>query len=69
MCFNFAEVCADACVAAGLEGVCDRLESVAVDVVAVSGWAVQVSLYGAEGPRTVCEEVGAAELETYVYAS
>ena len=60
MCFNFAEVCADARVAAGLEGVCDGLEGVAVDVVAVSGWAVQVSLYEAEGARIVCKEVGKA---------
>jgi hypothetical protein len=38
--FNFAEVCSDACVAAGLEGVSDGVERVAVDVVSVSGWAV-----------------------------
>ena len=41
--FNFSEVCADACVAAGLEAVCDGEERVAVDVVSVSGWAVQVA--------------------------
>jgi hypothetical protein len=58
--FNFAEVCADANVAAGFEGVCDRKECVAVDVVAVSGWAVQVALYEAEGARTVFKEVGVA---------
>jgi hypothetical protein len=58
--FNFAEVCTDATVAAGFEGVCDGEECVAVDVVAVSGWAVQVALYEAEGARTVCEEVVAA---------
>jgi hypothetical protein len=31
--FNFAEVCADACVKAGFEGVCDGKERFAVDVV------------------------------------
>jgi hypothetical protein len=36
VCFNFAEVCADACGAAGFEGVCDGEECVAVDVVSVS---------------------------------
>jgi hypothetical protein len=61
-------VCADACVAAGLEGVCDENERFAVDVVSVSGWAVQVALYGAEGARTICKEVGVASLETYVDA-
>jgi hypothetical protein len=66
---NFAEVCTDAGVATGFEGVCDGEECVAMDVVAVSGWAVQVALYEAEGARTVCEEVGAAYLEAYVYAS
>jgi fatty acid/phospholipid biosynthesis enzyme len=60
VCFNFAEVCADACVAAGFEGVCDGDEGVAVDVVAVSGWAGQVALYEVEGARTFCKEVGAA---------
>jgi hypothetical protein len=60
VCFNFAEVCADACVAAGIEGVGDGKECVAVDVVYVSGWAVQVSLYEAEGARTVYKEVGVA---------
>jgi hypothetical protein len=60
VCFNFAEVCADACVAAGFEGVCDGAERVTVDVVCVSGWAVQVALYGAEGARTVCKDVGVA---------
>ena len=60
MCLNFAEVRADACVAAGFEGVCDGAERVAVDFVAVSGWAVQVALYEAEGARTVCKEVGVA---------
>jgi hypothetical protein len=59
-CFDFAEVCADACVAAGFEGVCDGEERFAVDVVYVSGWAVQVALYEAEGARTVCKEVGVA---------
>jgi hypothetical protein len=38
--FDFTERCADACVAAGCEGVCDGEERVAVDVVYVSGWAV-----------------------------
>jgi hypothetical protein len=60
VCFNFAEVCADACVAAGVEGVCDGEERVEVDVVSVSGWAVQVALYEAEGARTICKEVGMA---------
>jgi hypothetical protein len=40
VCFNFAEVCADACVAAGSEGVCDGVERVTVNVVSVSGRAV-----------------------------
>jgi hypothetical protein len=40
VCFDFAEVCAGACVAAGFEIVCDGVEGVAVDVVYVSGWAV-----------------------------
>jgi hypothetical protein len=40
VCFDFAEVCTDACVAAGFKGVCDRQEGVAVDVVSVSGMAV-----------------------------
>jgi hypothetical protein len=66
--FNFSEVCADACVAAGFEGVCDRKERVAVDVVSVTGWAVHVALYEAEGARVVCKEVVVAELEAYVYA-
>jgi hypothetical protein len=60
VCFNFAEVCADACLATGCEGVCDGKERFAVDVVSVSGWAVQVALYEAEGARTVCKEVGVA---------
>jgi hypothetical protein len=60
VCFNFAEVCADTCVVAGFEGVCDGEERVAVDVVCVSGWAVQVALYEAEGARIVCKEVGKA---------
>jgi hypothetical protein len=38
--FNLAEVCADACVAAGFEGVCDGEKCVAVYVVYVCGWAV-----------------------------
>jgi hypothetical protein len=38
--FNFAEVCAEACVAAGFEGVCNGEERVTVDVVSISGWAV-----------------------------
>ena len=59
MCFNFDEVCTDASVAAGFEGLCDGEECVAVDVVAVSGWAVQAALYEAEGARTICKEVGA----------
>jgi hypothetical protein len=62
-------VCGNTCVAAGFEGVCDRVEGVAVDVVFVSGRAVQVSLYEAEGARTLGKEVGAAELEAYIYAS
>jgi hypothetical protein len=45
VCFNFAGVCADAYVAAGFEGVCDGKECFAVDVVSVSGWAVQVAFY------------------------
>jgi hypothetical protein len=40
VCFNFAEVCADACVAAGFEGVCYGEKRVAVDVVSVSGWTI-----------------------------
>jgi hypothetical protein len=40
VCFDFAEVCADACVAAGFKGVCDGMEGVAVYVVSVGGWAV-----------------------------
>ena len=61
MCFDFAEVCADACVAAGFEGVCDGEEGAAVDVVYVGNWrAVQVALYEAEGARTVYKEVGVA---------
>jgi hypothetical protein len=60
VCFIFAEVCADACVAAGFDGVCDGKECVAVDVVAVSEWAAQVALYEAEGARTACKEVGVA---------
>ena len=58
MCFNFAEVGANTCVAAGFEGVCDGEERFAVDVVYVGGWAVQVALHEAEGARTVCEKVG-----------
>jgi hypothetical protein len=68
VCFYFAKVCADACVAAGLEGVCDGEERVAVDVVYVSGRAVQVAMYEAEGARTLCKEVGLAQREAYVYA-
>jgi hypothetical protein len=40
VCFNFAYVCTDACVAAGFEGVCDGVERVAVDVVSVCGRGV-----------------------------
>jgi hypothetical protein len=68
VCFDIAEVCADACVATGFEGVCYGEERVAVDVMYVSGWAVQVALYEAMGARTVCKEVGMAKLEAYVYA-
>jgi hypothetical protein len=57
VCFTFAEVCTDASVAAGFEGVCDGEECIAVDVVAVSRWAVQEALYEAEGARTVYKEV------------
>jgi hypothetical protein len=39
VCFNFAEVCAYACVAAGVEGVCDGEERVTVNIVYVSGTA------------------------------
>ena len=53
MCFNFAEVCADACVASGYDGACDGEECVAVDVVPISGGALKVSLYETEGARTV----------------
>jgi hypothetical protein len=60
VCFNFAEMCADACVAAGFEGLCDREERIVVDVVAVCRWAVQVALYEAEGARTIYKEVGVA---------
>jgi IMP dehydrogenase/GMP reductase len=68
VCFDFAEVCADARIAAGFKGVRDGVERVAVDVVSVSGRVVQVSLYEAEGARTLCKEVGAAKLEAYIYA-
>jgi hypothetical protein len=51
VCFNFAEVRAYACVAAGFEDVCDGEERVAVDVVAARGWAVQVALYEAHTSR------------------
>jgi hypothetical protein len=57
VCFDFAEVCADARGAACFEGVCDGVERVAVYVVYVSGWAVEVALYEAEGARTFCKEV------------
>jgi hypothetical protein len=60
VCFNFAVVCVDACVATDFEGVCDGEERVAVDVVSVSGWAVHIALYEAEGARTVCKELGMA---------
>jgi hypothetical protein len=60
VCFNFAKVCAYASVAAGFEGVCDGKECVAVDVVVVSGWAVQLALYETEEARTVYKEVGVA---------
>jgi hypothetical protein len=60
VCFNFTDMCAEACVAAGFEGVCDGEERVAVVVVYVSGWALQVALYEAEGARTFCKEVGMA---------
>jgi hypothetical protein len=60
VCFNFGEVCADACVASGFEGVCDGKKRVAVDVMSVSGWAVQVALYEAEGARPVRKEVDVA---------
>jgi hypothetical protein len=40
--------------------VCDGEERIAVDVVAVCIWAVQVALYEAEGPRTVSKEMGVA---------
>ena len=49
---------ADACFAAGIEGVCDGEECVSVDVVPVGGGAVKVTLYEAEGARTVSKEVG-----------
>jgi hypothetical protein len=39
---------------------CDGKERFAVDVVSISGWAVQVAMYEAGGARTVCKEVGAA---------
>jgi hypothetical protein len=68
VCFNFSEVCADTCVATGFEGVCDGEERVAVDVVSLSGWAIQVALHEAEGTRIVCREVGMAELVAYVHA-
>jgi hypothetical protein len=68
VCFDCAEVCADACFAAGFEGVCDGEERVTVNVITVGGWAVHVALYEAEGARTVCKEMGKAELEAYVYA-
>jgi hypothetical protein len=68
VCFNFAEVCSDAWLAAGFEGVRDGEERVTVDVVKVGGWAVHVALYEAEAARTVCKEVGMAELEANIYA-
>jgi hypothetical protein len=40
VCFNFAEVCADACIAAGFEGVSDGEKRVAADVVSLGGRAV-----------------------------
>jgi hypothetical protein len=40
----------------------DGLESVAVDVVSVGGWAGHVALEMADIVRTVCKEVGAAKL-------
>ena len=51
-------MCADACVVSGFEGVCDGEECVSVDVVPISGGAVKVTLYEAEGARTVSKEVG-----------
>jgi hypothetical protein len=39
-----------------------------VNVVSVGGWEVHVALYKAEGARTVCKDVGMAELEAYIYA-
>jgi hypothetical protein len=68
VCFDFAEVCADDCVAPGFEGVCDGEERFAVDVVSVSGWADQVASYEAEGAHIGFKEVGVALLEAYVYA-
>jgi hypothetical protein len=47
---------------------CDGKKRVAVDVVSVIGWAIQVALYEAEGARTVCKEVGMAKLEADVNA-
>jgi hypothetical protein len=60
VCFNFAEVCADACVAAGFEGVSDGEERIAVDDAAVCRQAVQIALYEAEGARTIYKKVGVA---------
>jgi hypothetical protein len=45
VCFDFADVCADARLAAGSEGVCDGEERVTVNVASVGGWAVQIALY------------------------
>jgi hypothetical protein len=45
VCFDFAEVRADASLATGFEGVCNGEECVAVNVVTVGGWAVHVALY------------------------
>jgi hypothetical protein len=52
----------------GFEGVGDGEEHVTVYDVSVGGWVVHVALYEAEGSRTVCKEVGMAELEAYIYA-
>jgi hypothetical protein len=62
VCFDFAELGADARRAASCKGVSDGFKSVAAKVVSVGGWAAHLPLDKTEGACTVRKEVGIAKL-------
>jgi hypothetical protein len=68
VCFDFAEVGANARVASSCEGESDGFKSDAADVVSVGGLSIHEALDKAERARIVCKKVGVAKLHANIDA-